>query len=67
MVLDSTFARSRMSLSSFSRSAPEERIELAYSTSSSVLLELLGEDEQAVQGRAEFVRHVGDELRLVLR
>jgi hypothetical protein len=32
-----------------------------------VVLELLGEDQQAVQRRAQLVRHVGDELGLVLR
>ena len=32
-----------------------------------VVLELLGKDQQAVQGCPELVRHVGDELRLVLR
>ncbi len=31
-----------------------------------VVLELLGEHQQAVQRRAQLVRHVGDELRLVL-
>ncbi len=31
-----------------------------------VVLKLLGKDEQAVERRAQFVRHVGDELRLVL-
>jgi hypothetical protein len=30
-----------------------------------VVLELLGEHEQAVEGRAQLVRHVRDELRLV--
>ena len=29
--------------------------------------QLIGEDEQAVERRAQFVRHVGQELRLVLR
>ena len=72
-VSDSTLARSRMSLSSFSRSLPEERMTLAYSTwrvgqvAVGVVLELLGEDQQAVERRAQLVRHVGDELRLVLR
>ena len=32
-----------------------------------VVFELLGEDQQAVERRAELVRHVGDELGLVLR
>jgi hypothetical protein len=32
-----------------------------------VLFELLGEDQQAVQRGAQLVRHVGDELGLVLR
>ena len=32
-----------------------------------VVLELLGKDQQAVQRRAQLVRHVRDELRLVLR
>ena len=50
---------------------PEERITLAYSTWRSVRLpvrvvcELLGQDGQAVQRRAQLVRHVRDELRLV--
>jgi hypothetical protein len=32
-----------------------------------VLAELVGEDEQAVQRRAQLVRHVGEEFRLVAR
>ena len=62
-----------MPLRSSSRSLPEERMTLAYSTCVvghvvvGVVLELLGEDQQAVQRRAQLVRHVGDELRLVLR
>ena len=72
-VPDSTFARSRMSLSSRSRSLPEERITLGVlhlrrgQVLLGVALELAGEDQQAVERRAQLVRHVREELRLVLR
>ena len=72
-VFDSTLARSRMSFRSLSRSPPEERMTLAYSTwrvgqvAVGVVLELLGQHQQAVERRAQLVRHVGDELRLVPR
>ena len=72
-VPDSTLARSRMLLSSSSSSLPDEWMTLAYSTwvvghvVVGVVLELLGQDQQAVQRRAQLVRHVGDELGLVLR
>ena len=72
-VPDSALARSRMLLSSSSSSLPDEWMTLAYSTwvvghvVVGVVLELLGEDQQAVQRRAQLVGHVGDELGLVLR
>ena len=62
-----------MLLSSSSRSLPDEWMTLAYSTwvvghvVVGVVLELLGEDQEAVQRGAKLVRHVGDELGLVLR
>ena len=62
-----------MLFSSSSSSLPDEWMTLAYSTWVSVMLcvgvvlELLGEDQQAVQRRAQLVRHVRDELGLVLR
>ena len=71
-VPDSIFERSRMSLISASRSLPEEWIVLANSVclwrqvAVGVPGELVGEDQQAVQRRAQLVRHVGEELRLVL-
>ena len=61
-----------MSLISISRSLPEEWIVLAKSVclarqvAVGVLGELVGEDQQAVERRAQLVRHVGQELRLVL-
>ena len=61
-----------MSLISISRSLPEEWIVLANSVCFGrqvplgVLRELVGEDEQAVERRPQLVRHVGEELRLVL-
>ncbi len=72
-VPDSTLARSRMLLRRSSRSLPEARMTLAYSTwvvghvVVGVVLELLGEDQQAVERGAQLVGHVGDELGLVLR
>ena len=71
-VPDSILDRSRMSLISASRSLPEAWIVLANSTcfevrfASLFLDNFVGEDEQAVQRRAQFVRHVGEEFRLVL-
>ena len=71
-VFDSTLARSRMSFRSFSRSLPEERMTRRVldlplgEVAVGVVLELLGEDEQAVERRAQLVRHVRDELGLVL-
>jgi len=40
---------------------------LAAQVTVGVLAELVGEDQQAVERRAQLVRHVGEELRLVLR
>ena len=57
---------------SISRSLPEEWIVLANSVClgvrlpSGFLRELVGEDEQAVERRPQLVRHVGEELGLVL-
>ena len=71
-VPDSILDRSRMSLMSISRSLPDEWIVLANSVclagevALGVLAELVGEDEQAVERRAQLVRHVGEELGLVL-
>ena len=62
-----------MSSSSRSRSVPEEWMTLAYWTCASVrlllgvVLQLAGEDQQAVERRAQLVRHVREELGLVLR
>ncbi len=62
-----------MSLISVSRSLPDEWIVLANSTclrrqvAVGVLAQLIGEDQQAVERRAQLVRHVGQELGLVLR
>ena len=65
--------RSRMSLMRFRRSLPGcvdglgelglPRAEVAVG----VLRQLVGEDQEAVQRRAELVRHVGEELGFVLR
>ena len=71
-VPDSIFDRSRMSLMSISRSLPDEWIVLANSVClgvrlpSGFLRQLVGEDQQAVERRAQLVRHVGQELGLVL-
>ena len=57
----------------FSRSVPAPWIVRANSTCLSVRLpsgfslELLAEDQDGVERRAQLVRHVGEELRLVLR
>ena len=62
-----------MPLSSVSSSLPDAWMTLAYSTwvvghvVVGVVFELLGEDQEAVERRAQLVRHVRDELRLVLR
>ena len=62
-----------MSLISVSRSAPARRIVerhldlLAGEVLLAVVAELLREDQQRVERRAQLVRHVGQELRLVLR
>ena len=62
-----------MSLISVSRSLPDAWIVLANSTCLAlrlplgVLAQLVGEDQQAVERRAQLVRHVGEELGLVLR
>ena len=62
-----------MSLISFSKSLPDPRMVRANSTcfDGKVALrvgrKLIGENEQAVQRRAQLVRHVGEKLRLVTR
>ena len=72
-VPDSIFDRSRMSLMSVSRSVPAEWMFLAKSTCfgdqvpAAVLGELLAENQNRIERRAELVRHVREELRLVLR
>ena len=69
----STLDRSRMSLISWSRSVPElwmvwrTRTCLVGEVAVGVVGEQLGQDQQAVQRRAQLVAHVGQELRLVLR
>ena len=73
IVPDSIFDRSRISLISSSRSEPDEWIVCANSTCFSVrfafrvLRQQLRQDQQAVERRAQLVRHVREELRLVLR
>ena len=68
----STLDRSRMSLMSCSRSEPAEWMTFAYSTclarevTPRVLREQPRQDEQAVQRCPQLVRHVREELRLVL-
>ena len=58
---------------SISRSLPDEWMVLANSVclrrqvAFGVLGQLIGQDEQAVERRPQFVRHVGEELGLVLR
>ena len=72
-VPDSIFDRSRMSLIRFSRSVPAPWMVRANSTcfgdqvAVGVVGELLAEDQDAVQRRAQLVRHVGEEFGLVLR
>ena len=72
-VPDSIFERSRMSLIRCSRSEPDEWMLRANSTCLAerlprcVLGQLLAEDEDRVERRAQLVRHVGQELGLVLR
>ena len=62
-----------MSLISVSRSVPAEWMFRAKSTcfgdqvAAGVLGQLLAEDQDRVERRAQLVRHVGEELRLVLR
>ena len=72
-VPDSIFDRSRMSLMSVSRSVPAEWMFLREldllrrQVAADVLGELLAEDQNRVQRRAQLVRHVREELGLVLR
>ena len=72
-VPDSIFERSRMSLISVSRSVPGgvdvlgELDLLVGEVAADVLGELLAEDQERVERRAQLVRHVREELRLVLR
>ena len=72
-VPDSIFERSRMSLIRFSRSVPAPWIVFANSTCRArevavgVVGELLAEDQDAVERRAQLVRHVREELGLVAR
>ena len=72
-VPDSIFDRSRMSLIRFSRSVPAPWMVRANSTCFDVQVavgivgELLAEDQDAVERRAQLVRHVGEELGFVLR
>ena len=71
-VPDSILDRSRMSLISISRSLPDEWMVFANSTCLAVRLPCglvhswSGQDQQAVERRAQLVRHVGQELGLVL-
>ncbi len=71
-VPDSIFDRSRMSLIKLSRSVPAAWIVRAKSTCLDVRLpsgfsvQLLAEDEDAVERSAQLVRHVRQEFRLVL-
>ena len=72
-VPDSIFDRSRMSLISVSRSVPAEWMFsreldlLGGQVAAGVLGELLAEDQDRVERRAQLVRHVRQELGLVLR
>ena len=72
-VPDSIFERSRMSLIRCRRSVPAAWIVLANSTwrLGKILLrilgELLAEDQDAVERRAQLVRHVGEEFGFVAR
>ena len=72
-VPDSIFDRSRMSLIRFSRSVPAPWMVLANSTCLTVRLpvgvlgQLLAQNQDAVERRAQLVRHVGQELGLVPR
>ena len=72
-VPDSIFDRSRISLMRLSRSVPAPWIVRANSTCLAgqvavrVLGKLLAEDQDAVQRRAQLVRHVGEEFGLVFR
>ena len=72
-VPDSIFDRSRISLIRFNRSVPAPWMVRANSDllrreiSVRVVGELLAEDQDAVERRAQLVRHVGQELGLVFR
>ena len=72
-VPDSIFDRSRMSAISASSSLPDEWMVFANSTCFGVQVavgvarELVGQDQQVVERRAQLVRHVRQELGLVLR
>ena len=72
-VPDSILDRSRMSLIRFSRSVPAPWMVRANSTCLGVEValgivgQLLAQDQDAVERRAQLVRHVGEELRLVAR
>ena len=72
-VPDSIFERSRMSLIRFSRSEPDELMLRANSTclgdevAAGVFGQLLAQDQDRIERRAQLVRHVGEELGLVLR
>ena len=72
-VPDSIFERSRMSLIRFNRSEPEEwtlRAKfdlLGRKVAAGVVGQLLTENQDRIERRAQFVRHVGEELGLVLR
>ena len=68
----STFDRSRMSLISASRCLPDEWMSLQVvvlllvELAEQALEQHLGEADDRVERRAQLVRHVGEELRLVL-
>ena len=72
-VPDSIFDRSRMSLIRLRRSVPAPWMVRANSTclrrevAVGILGKLLAENQDAVQRRAQLMRHVGEELRLVFR
>ena len=72
-VPDSIFDRSRMSVMRLSRSVPgavdgaRELDLLRRQVALRVVAQLLAEDQDAVERRAQLVRHVGQELGLVLR
>ena len=72
-VPDSILDRSRMSLMSVSRSVPDEWMSLRVlnllrrEIACRVVGQLLAENQDRVERRPQFVRHVGEELGLVLR